>query len=61
LFFAISGFFALVPGFDTDRGLWPACRLAAVFLGVTLAGLTTRWERLADTVASIGRRTLRST
>jgi fucose 4-O-acetylase-like acetyltransferase len=38
--------------------LWPAISLVAVFLGVTLASLATRWTALTTAVTAIGRQTL---
>lgn len=45
-------------GAKTWLGVWPAASFVAVFLGLTLVGLATRWPRLADAVAGVGRRTL---
>lgn len=45
-------------GAKTWFGLWPALSLVAVFLGVLLASLVTRWKRLTDALTSIGRQTL---
>lgn len=45
-------------GVKTWFGLWPAVSLVAVFLGVTLFSLVTRWAALTRALTSIGRRTL---
>ncbi|WP_328324674.1 acyltransferase family protein [Kribbella sp. NBC_00382] len=39
-------------------GLWPVVSGVAIVLGVTAAGLVTRWEGLSNGLASIGSRTL---
>jgi len=39
-------------------GLWPLVSGVAIVLGVTAAGLVTRWVRLSNALASVGRRTL---
>ncbi|GAA3585135.1 acyltransferase family protein [Kribbella ginsengisoli] len=39
-------------------GLWPVVSGVAIVLGVTAAGLVTRWEGLSKGLASIGSRTL---
>ncbi|MFB6721066.1 acyltransferase family protein [Kribbella sp. NPDC056345] len=51
---------AVVALFDAKTwfGLWPLVSGVAILLGVTAAGLVTRWERLSNGLASIGRRTL---
>jgi uncharacterized membrane protein YcfT len=45
-------------GVKTVFGLWPAISVVAIFLGVTLASLATRWTALTRGLTSIGRRTL---
>jgi uncharacterized membrane protein YcfT len=45
-------------GIKTVFGLWPVVSFVAVFLGVTLASLATRWVRLTGALVSVGRRTL---
>jgi uncharacterized membrane protein YcfT len=45
-------------GARTWFGLWPAISFAAIFLGVTLASLATRWVALTRAVTGIGRQTL---
>jgi uncharacterized membrane protein YcfT len=45
-------------GVKTWFALWPAISLVAIFLGVTLASLATRWTRLTTALTSVGRRTL---
>lgn len=45
-------------GARTWFGLWPALSFVAVYLGVVLASLVTRWSRLTDALTAIGRRTL---
>jgi uncharacterized membrane protein YcfT len=63
-FFAVAvphmGILAVVHhvGAKTWFGLWPAVSLVAVFLGVTLASLATRWTALTTAVTNIGRQTL---
>ncbi|MDA3645902.1 acyltransferase family protein [Saccharopolyspora indica] len=63
-FFAIAvpylGVLALIQHFDAKTwfGLWPAASFIAVFLGVTAAGLVTRWSALTGALAGLGRRTL---
>jgi uncharacterized membrane protein YcfT len=54
------GMLALIHHFGAKTwfGVWPVTCVVAVFLGVTLAGLATRWARLTNAVAGIGRRTL---
>ncbi|WP_165956415.1 acyltransferase family protein [Kribbella antibiotica] len=51
---------AVVAFFDAKTwfGLWPLVSGVAIVLGVTAAGLVTRWGRLTNGLASIGRRTL---
>jgi uncharacterized membrane protein YcfT len=54
------GVLVVVEHFDlkTTFGLWPVLSLVAIVLGVTAAALVTRWEKPANAIASIGRRTL---
>ncbi|MEV8376029.1 acyltransferase [Kribbella sp. NPDC056861] len=51
---------AVIHVFDAKTwfGLWPVVSGVAIVLGVTAAGLVTRWHRLSDALASVGRRTL---
>ncbi len=51
---------AVVAVFDAKTwfGLWPLVSGVAIVLGVTAAGLVTRFSRLTTALASIGRRTL---
>jgi uncharacterized membrane protein YcfT len=63
-FFAVAvpymGILALVNHFGAKTwfGLWPAVSFVAIFLGVTLASLATRWTALTSAVTNIGRQTL---
>jgi uncharacterized membrane protein YcfT len=45
-------------GAKTWFGLWPALSFVAIYLGVVLASLATRWTRLTDGLTTIGRQTL---
>jgi uncharacterized membrane protein YcfT len=51
---------AVIAIFDAKTwfGLWPLVSVVAIVLGVTAAGLVSRWERLTTALTSIGRRTL---
>ncbi|MCT2583153.1 acyltransferase family protein [Actinophytocola gossypii] len=63
-FFAVAvpylGVLAVIQylGARTWFGLWPSVSLVAVFLGVTLASLATRWAALTRSLTDIGRQTL---